>query len=178
LISAFQFDQQFQYYFTEKTNLTFGLLFQNSKALPQTGDLPLPYNGNIPEFSSQQYYIGTNVTDSLGNDLSIFQNFYWTQYQNYGVYAQFKTSFSDRLYMTLGTRYDYNTRYEGAFNPRVGLVFSPDAKFNIKLLYGEAFLAPSNQKTFQQFGDFVPITNDNNQVTNFCLGYSAPIYQC
>ncbi|WP_375558867.1 TonB-dependent receptor plug domain-containing protein [Bernardetia sp. OM2101] len=169
--STFQFDQQFQYYFTEKTNLTFGVLYQNAKALPQTGDLPNPYNGNIPEFSSQQYYIGTNVLDSSGNDLTIFQNFYWTEYQNYGVYAQFKTSFADRLYMTLGTRYDYNTRYEGAFNPRVGLVFSPDAKFNIKLLYGEAFLAPSNQKTFQHFGDFIPVTNDNNQVTGFALPF-------
>lgn len=169
--STFQFDQQFQYYFTDNTNLTFGVLFQNAKALPQTGDLPLPYDGNIPQFSTEQYYIGTNVVDSLGNDLSIFQNFYWTQYQNYGVYAQFKTSFSERLYMTLGTRYDYNTRYQGAFNPRVGLVFSPDAKFNIKLLYGQAFLAPSNQKTFQQFGDFIPTTNDNNQVTGFTLPF-------
>ena len=169
--SAFQFDQQFQYYFTEKTNLTFGVLFQNAKALPQTGDLPFPYDGNIPEFSTRQYYIGTNVIDSAGRDLSIFQNYYWTQYQTYGVYAQLKTSFSDRLYMTLGSRYDYNTRYEGAFNPRVGLVFSPDAKFNIKLLYGEAFLAPSNQKTFQQFGDFIPTTNDNNQITGFTLPF-------
>lgn len=137
--STFQFDQQFQYYFTEKTNLTFGVLFQNAKALPQTGDLPNPYNGNVSKFSSQQYYIGTNILDYSGNDLTIFQNFYWTEYKNYGVYAQFKTSFADRLYMTLGTRYDYNTRYEGAFNPRVGLVFSPDSKFNIKLLYGELF---------------------------------------
>lgn len=169
--STFQFDQQFQYHFNENTNITFGGLFQNVKALPQTGDLPLPYNTNIPEFSSQQYYIGTNILDSLGNDLRIFQNFYWTQYQNYGIYAQFKTSFSDRLYMTLGSRYDYNTRYKGAFNPRVGIVFSPDAKFNIKLLYGEAFLAPSNQKTFQHFGNFVPITNSNDQVTGFALPF-------
>ncbi len=169
--SAFQLDQQFQYFFTENTNLTVGLLYQNAKALPQTGDLPLPYDPNIPESSYQQYYAGTNLTDSLGNDLTIFQDFYWTQYQNYGIYTQFKTNLSERLYMTLGARYDYNTRYKGAFNPRLGLVFLPDEKFTIKLLYGEAFLAPSNQKTFQHFGSFVPVTNDNNQTTNFILPF-------
>ena len=107
----------------------------------------------------------------MGNDLTIFQNFYWTEFQNYGIYAQFKTSFSERLYLTLGSRYDYNTRYQGAFNPRAGLVFSANEKFNAKLLYGEAFLTPSNQKTFQQFGDFVPITTASNQITGFALPF-------
>lgn len=42
-----------------------------------------------------------------------------------------------------GVRYDRNSVYGQSINPRVSLIFKPDSRTAIKLLYGEAFQEPS-----------------------------------
>ena len=45
--------------------------------------------------------------------------------------------------LTLGGRWDQYSDFGGIFNPRLGLVWEPHIDFTGKLLYGEAFRAPS-----------------------------------
>lgn len=63
--------------------------------------------------------------------------------RDYGAYLQVKWRPAATWHATLGTRYDYNTIYGGTHNPRLGLVYRPDERQAVKLLYGEAFIAPS-----------------------------------
>jgi outer membrane receptor protein involved in Fe transport len=59
-----------------------------------------------------------------------------------------------RVTLTLGARGDYNTRFGGTINPRLGLVARPTASTVLKLLYGTAFLAPSPYQSYAHWGSF------------------------
>ncbi len=149
---------------SENTSIIGGASFQYFDVLPKTGDLPHAFDKNKPADLQNMYYLGTNVTDQNGKDLTVYQDFYNVNFKNTGVYAQLQSKFNGGLSVTLGGRYDYNTRYQGSFNPRAGLVYLPNKKLNFKLLYGEAFLAPSPYKSLQHYGAFVP-TSDAGGIT-------------
>ncbi len=100
-------------------------------------------------------YLGSDIDDKFGNDLSIYQDFYETTYYNFSTYAQYQTSIKDIYHITLGSRYDYNSRYGSSVNPRAGLVITPNNKLSAKYLYGTAYLAPSPFKTFKHYGSFM-----------------------
>lgn len=53
------------------------------------------------------------------------------------------------LIFTVGSRYDHYNDVGSSFSPRAGLVYSPVDRFNIKLLYGNAFRAPFFHELFQ-----------------------------
>jgi outer membrane receptor for ferrienterochelin and colicin len=132
-----------------------GFTFEDINALPKTGDLPFKYDPDVPADLQGYYYIGTNVVDGAGNDLTIAQDFYQIRYQNYGGYLQFQGQPTDVLRIVAGGRVDYNTRYGLSINPRAGIVAKPIDKLNIKLLYGRAYLAPSPYNAYQHYGSFV-----------------------
>ena len=49
---------------------------------------------------------------------------------------------------TAGVRYDYYSDFGGTFNPRLALVWQTQHNLTTKLLYGEAFRAPSFQELY------------------------------
>ncbi|MES1225992.1 MAG: TonB-dependent receptor, partial [Bacteroidota bacterium] len=59
-----------------------------------------------------------------------------------------------KVNITLGARYDINSRYGNSFNPRLGIAVKPFNKTTIKFLYGSAFLAPSASDSYAQYGSF------------------------
>jgi iron complex outermembrane receptor protein len=61
---------------------------------------------------------------------------------------------SRRASLTLGARGDYNTRFGGTFNPRVGFVTRFTDRTTLKLLFGTAYLAPSPYQSYGHFGSF------------------------
>jgi outer membrane receptor protein involved in Fe transport len=71
------------------------------------------------------------------------------------------------LTLTLGGRGDYNTRYGGTFNPRVGLVWQPTATSNVKVLYGSAFLAPSPYQQYLHYGSFYSTDGGDTYASEF-----------
>jgi iron complex outermembrane receptor protein len=87
------------------------------------------------------------------------------QYQNLGTFIQWRTNLASKLSLTLGGRFDYNTRYNSTLSPRIGLVYSPSQKFKFKFLYGKAFLAPSPYRSYQHYGSFLPALDSNGAVT-------------
>jgi iron complex outermembrane receptor protein len=50
---------------------------------------------------------------------------------------------TDNLRLTLGVRYDYYSDFGGEVSPRVGLVWEYKKGYDLKLLYGHAYRAPS-----------------------------------
>jgi len=61
----------------------------------------------------------------------------------YGLYGQYQSSLSEQVKMTLGLRYDDYSDFGSSLNPRVTLVYQPLEKTSLKLLYAQAFRAPS-----------------------------------
>jgi outer membrane receptor protein involved in Fe transport len=85
--------------------------------------------------------------------------FFILDYYNVGTFAQFQYTPSSRFSATVGSRFDYNSRFGATFNPRLGAVWHITDKTLLKLFYGSAFLAPSPENAFQHYGSFVPSGN-------------------
>jgi len=156
---SLKLDQQINHSFSDKSSITAGFSYEDITALPKTGDLPFAFNRDLAADFQNIYYLGTNILDRDSNDLTIPQDFYYLQYQNFGTYMQLRTDLVKNLSLTLGGRLDFNTRYESTLNPRLGLIYTPVKKFKIKLLYGSAYLAPSPYRTYQHYGSFIPVTD-------------------
>ncbi len=157
--------EQLRYNFSEKVNLVAGLSYEVLDDLPLTGDLPQPFDFDQPADLQNQYYLGSNFTDVNGNDLRIQQGFFYLHYQNYGSYLQFQGLLTPSTHLTLGLRYDLNTRYGESFNPRMGIVWKPLQGLSFKMLYGEALLSPSPRKSNSHFGSFFPERDNDGNIT-------------
>ncbi len=141
--------------------------------IPKTGDLPIPYDESRPYNQQNIYYFGTNVTDSAGNSLVIYQDIYRIKYFNISTYAQATHFFATNTYVIIGIRGEYNSRYGFALLPRASVVFTPSNYLSLKLIYGKSFLAPSVHKAYQQFGAFIPLTDSLGHI----IGLQSPFWR-
>jgi len=161
---ALKLDEQLSYSLSERLSLLGGLNYQYLEAIPRTSDLPYEYDESIAPEDQQIPFPGTQVTDSAGNDLTLYQDIYHIKYHTLGAYLQLQANLAKHLNLTIGSRYDYSTLFQSTFNPRVGLVYS-QGRFTLKLLYGTSFLAPSPYQTNSYYGSFYPVYNEQGQVT-------------
>lgn len=153
-------EEQFTYDFSKKTSLIVGGTAEHLNALARTTFFQNPFDRSIPATFQKLNYLGRdsqNETLELLSLDSLEPKFFYLQYENYGIYSQLQTALGQKIQLTAGMRYDYNTRYGGAFNPRIGLVFSPLSTLRLKLMYGESFLSPSPNKAFEHYGSFLII---------------------
>ena len=169
---AIKVEEQITIRLGDWTTLTGGASFEDIEALPKTGDLPAPFDRDRPADLQNLPIPGTNIKDKDGKDLTVPSDFYYLEYQSFGTYLQLRTQLFDVLEPTLGARLDYNTRYGWTFNPRLGVVYSPLRALKLKLLYGEAFLAPSPYNAYQHYGAFVPQRDAAGAVT----GLTGPFW--
>ncbi len=147
-------EERITYKIGEKDLMLLGLSYQENNSLPRTEDLSKPFNTNVPADSQGFIYPGSGGGASTTVPNGIPQDFYYMEYSNIGGYAQLQLNQEGDLQTTLGARFDSNSLYGDSINPRAGLVWKPGEKINAKLLYGEAFLAPSPDKTYQHYGSF------------------------
>jgi outer membrane receptor protein involved in Fe transport len=66
------------------------------------------------------------------------------------AYAQDEVQLFRHFSLTLGLRYDHFSTSGGAVTPRAGIVYSYSKQGTLKLLYGEAFRAPSTYEVLFQ----------------------------
>jgi iron complex outermembrane receptor protein len=66
----------------------------------------------------------------------------------WALYAQDEISLHEKLMLNLGLRHDHYESFGGTTNPRLALIYDPWNKTTFKLLYGEAFRAPSAYELF------------------------------
>lgn len=141
---AFAVDEEFSYRFSEELKLIAGLTYQDFSSLPKTADLTGPYDQDKGSGNQGFKYLGTTI------DILFFP--IW--YQNTGAFAQLQSRLGESLELTTGIRYDHDSRFGGTLNPRIGAVFTPARAVKAKLLYGEAFRAPSPYISHGHFGTF------------------------
>src|SRR5665213_294730 len=60
-----------------------------------------------------------------------------------GIYIQDEVPITKSLAMSAGIRYDYYSDVAASTDPRVALVYRPESKTNLKLIYGKAFRIPN-----------------------------------
>lgn len=123
-----------------------GYTYQENAALPYTADLDHRYDTTKSPISQDFVYNGSTIP----------VDFYSLRYSNTGAFLRLQKNLGD-LSLSMGLRYDHNTRYGETWNPRAGLVWRPGGSERTvaKVLYGEAFLAPSPFWTNKHFGAFV-----------------------
>lgn len=80
-------------------------------------------------------------------------------YHNVHGYAQLQSDWSDTISTMAGVRYDNHSAYGDSTNPRLGVVWRPRAEHVFKVLYGEAFRAPSPEESLSAFGGFTGETD-------------------
>lgn len=141
-----ELSQQFHYRFSEQTNMIFGYVIEQFDAQPKGADLLKPYDPDRDPDSQGLYYLGSD--DTL--PVKIFR----IKYDSYGAFVQAKTDWNDELSSVVGLRYDDSSTYGATTNPRAGLVYTASSDLTFKLLYGEAFLAPSPLASYEHFGSF------------------------
>jgi iron complex outermembrane receptor protein len=122
LVAGFDFDRQVAYRAD----------YDNPVDLPPLDIFNPNYDAPLPEIPS-----------GLFNSLDINQS--------YGVYLQDQISFSDNLKMLIGGRYDWLSnetgptdgdrisQNDGAFSPRIGLVYQPSKNVSLYASYSQSF---------------------------------------
>ncbi len=117
-------------------NFTLGSSIEWFESIPMTYDLPTPSLSNI--------YI-------KGSNNEIEAPIYNQKWDNIAFYLQDQIILNDNFQLSIASRYDKSSSYESTFNPRVALIYSQDA-LTQKLIYSQAFLAPSNYNKYKIYG--------------------------
>lgn len=123
-----------------------GFTHQESSVLPYTADLGHKFDTQKSPLSQDFVYTGSTIP----------VDFHSLRYSNTGAFLRLQRQLGHAA-LSLGLRYDSNTSYGETWNPRAGLVWRPGGSEQTvaKLLYGEAFLAPSPFQTHKHFGSFI-----------------------
>lgn len=159
----FQLEQLLRWDISDRFALTTGITYQDFFSSPKGHDMERPVT-NILDAKGTLFN-----TSQPNNPRGIEADIPRIFYSNTGgfVQADFSPIPDYALHITVGARYDYNTRFEGTFNPRFGLVWRPKEKLAIKGMFGSAFLAPSPLAAFEQFGSFTTSDNGSSYSSTF-----------
>lgn len=146
---------------TDNLELVSGLTFEYFDSYPRGHDLTEPITGGR---SGTGAIIGSqlpNNPDGISADLP------HVVYKNIGAFAQINYNLSTTVRLTLGSRFDHNTRFGSTVNPRFGFVWEKKQKASIKFLIGTAYLAPSPLLAYNQYGSFFSLDDGTTYQSAF-----------
>jgi len=92
------------------------------------------------------------------------------------LYLQDIWAISHDLELTAGARYDYYSDFGGTLNPRVALVWQSTDRLTSKLMFGEAFRAPSYLELYSQTSANLPnpdLTPERSNTWDLSFTYAA-----
>jgi outer membrane receptor for ferrienterochelin and colicins len=158
-------EQNLNWKIDDRHRLLAGLGFQDYYAI-EASSLPSPYNTALSPAGQGLFYPNT------GNTLPI--NIYDADFHNVSFYTQLQSQWSDAFSTMAGFRHDRQSEYGNSSNARLGAVWHPHEQHYLKLLYGEAFRAPSPEESLGSFGSFTAVaggfeSNRGFRLPNFDL---------
>jgi iron complex outermembrane receptor protein len=151
-----QLDERVAVEVSPRLSLAGGVSLETVSGLPKTGDLSTPFDPDTPAAAQGHVYPGSDVRAADGRDLAVAQEFLHIRERSAGGFVEAVVRPRANVTLTVGGRADTHSRYGTSVTPRVGVVVGRE-RTRAKLLYGEAFLAPSPNQTFQHHGSFVPV---------------------
>ncbi len=156
-------EQNLNWKIDDRHRLLAGLGFQDYYAI-EASSLPSPYNNDLDPAAQNLFYLNTSDTLPINiNDAS---------FHNYSFYTQLQSEWSPQFSTMAGIRHDRQSEYGNSTNARLGAVWHPKPKHYFKLLYGEAFRAPSPEESLGSFGSFTWDTVSNTYKSN--SGFRLP----
>ena len=147
-------EQNLNWRASERHVLQGGVGYRDYKAI-ETPDLPHPYDTGKGPQAQGMTYPNTNLP------LRIFD----TDYYSWFGYLQWQAQWTPEFSTMLGFRDDWYSTYGNSLNPRLGAVWKAAPGNYLKLLYGEAFRAPSPEESFSAFGSFTGAQDINGNYT-------------
>jgi len=150
------------------------LLQTNDWTIDQASSMQFGINLQKNEEVTAKAYSNFDLSELVNNQYPIT---YYGDFSNYdfigsedlqnniGIYTQYLRDISDSLHLTLGVRFDEYEHIGNHFSPRLGLVKNLTENQSIKVLYGEAFRAPSLSE--------IGLTNNPFLVGNLDIHYET-----
>jgi iron complex outermembrane receptor protein len=121
---------------------------------------PLPVNGPLVDVSDSPYAFAPEKSRRI----------------NY-IFLQDVVTLSTDWELTAGARYDHYSDFGGALNPRLALVWQSTDRLTTKLMYGEAFRAPSYLELYAPTAATKPnpsLVPERSQTWDLSFSYIAP----
>lgn len=164
-------EEQLNYVPIKNFVIVAGFSYTSFNTFAKTADLPFSFDEKLSNDQQELYYLGTNIKDSSGKDLRVYQNFHEINYSNIGTYLQVQCKILSQIDLTLGSRYDYNSRYGETFIPRLGIIYSGVKKAKIKFHYSSAFRTPTPTLAYGHYGSFQPDLDSAGNVVGLKSSY-------
>jgi len=120
---------------------------------------PLPAGGPLVDVSDTPYAFAPEKARRISH---LFVQDIWTLSQDWEL--------------TAGARYDHYSDFGGTLNPRVALVWQSTDRLTTKLMYGQAFRAPSYLELYAQTAANIPnpdLTPERSNTWDLSLTYAA-----
>ena len=107
-----------------------------------------------------KFILGAEYQDNIRQEQSNYDEEPYLLYfedkrdtRNWALYIQDEFEVLKSLIFNLGVRHDDYETFGGTTNPRLALIYNPLEKTTFKLLYGEAFRAPSAYELYYHDGE-------------------------
>jgi outer membrane receptor for ferrienterochelin and colicins len=157
-------EQSFNWRINEVHRAQFGAGYQRYYAI-ETASLPAPYNTSKSVSNQGLTYSGTLLPLSI----------YDVSFDNLSTYLQLQSEWNQEFSTMAGLRLDRHSDFGTTVTPRVGGVWKLNESHILKVLYGEAFRAPSPEEMLSSYGTLIVdsgngnITNSGFRIPNFSL---------
>lgn len=156
--SSFKMEEKLSLQLPSGFDLSAGLSFEMIEAFPKTSNLSKKFNEDILfDNMSPGYEDGVMGIEELNGAAGIGVR----PFNKFGVYSELTKKIGEDLQINAGVRYDYASNYSpdntnDLINPRIGVIWAPK-NTTVKLLYGEAYIQPSEYDKWENFvaGDFL-----------------------
>jgi len=143
----------------------------------------LQYNFDTPNFLDSNFTVGTDYRNTeTDSEYTLFgRNDDDDPYVITGIYGQGTSRLGDKIDLTYALRYDrFNFVDEGAFSPRIAIVYKATPKSSFRLSYNVSTFGPSALQTYIDFpvSTLIPGAADvwlSGQISEQNFAAGAPI---
>lgn len=142
-------EQTFNWRINTSQQLQAGLGWQRFYDI-EAGSLPQPFDKGTPLGSQGMTHLNTNLP-LIPLD---------ARFHNALTYLQLQSQWTPAFSTVAGVRVDKHSSYGTSINPRLGAVYKPSEQHVFKVLFGQAFRAPSPEESLSAYGMFDGIEQD------------------
>ncbi len=144
------FEEHITYEINKKISFGVGVLYQYSGVLPTTNESP----NKFPKQKYKTFAKTVNYSDPIFGEFGYYPYAFYTN----GAYGQIECQPIDKLFLTGGVRYDFNSLWGSTTNPRIAMLYKITDRLSFRASRGYAYKAPSAQQMYGCTGVDASIT--------------------
>ena len=134
-------------------NFSSGFAYEQINSFPKTANLNTKFNTDVLVDDMSLWYVDGKIFGLP--EMESAPAIGLRPFSKFGVYGELTKKLSETVQINGGVRYDQSSNYEpkniyNLISPRFGLIWNPE-KTTVKLLYGEAYIQPSEYDKWENF---------------------------